>query len=97
MITDRYVFRSELPRKFCFDHLFAGVPEVEQMSELRIWLGGHRAVTGFDLEHVTSNVVGIGHASPKRRSRTLARSGSTRHLAGTAFSMFPRLATHSWK
>jgi hypothetical protein len=81
------------PRKFCFEHLFAGVPEVEQMSELRVTLGRHRAVTCFDLEHVTSDVGGTG----MRRSRALARSGSTRHLAGAAFSMLPRLATHSWK
>ena len=51
--------RSELPPKFCFDHLFAGVP------------GGRADVRAarhigpcFDLEHVTSNVGGTGHASP---------------------------------
>ena len=34
------------------------------MSELRVTSDRHRAVTCFDLEHVTSNVGGTGHASP---------------------------------
>jgi len=95
---DRYAFTLSRPRKFCFNHLFAGVPEVEQMSEQRVALGRHRAVTCFDLEHVyRQRRRDWTRKSYKRRSRTLARSGLTRHLAGTAFSMFPRLATHSWK
>ena|SRR6516165_4759002 len=64
MITDRYVFSLSCPRKFCFDRLFAGAPEVEQMSELRVTLGRYRAVGWFDLEHVTSNVGVTGHTSP---------------------------------
>ena len=72
---DRYAFTLSRPRKFCFNHLFAGVPEVEQMSEQRVALGRHRAVTCFDLEHVyRQRRRDWTRKSYKRRSRTLARS-----------------------
>src|SRR5262249_17122997 len=99
MITDRYVLNMRFFRNFCLKSSFCGgVSEVEQMEELLANLG-RQSGNSFDLEHVTSDVGGNGHASsPTKTAAALWQVRDRQpNLAGIASCLSPLLATHSWK